>query len=379
MIRKAFLPLYLILFISVPLFGQSDDVDRIKEFVQQSDVEMHIYFLAADEFKGRDTGTPHLDIAGRYIATWFMTNGVKPLPGHDNYYQTIPFSRLTATHDGLIAIGDSSYTLPDDFIILNAPRGEFEGPVAVLEHGLGSELDDHDLEGKVVVVKAGASGQISPQQWFMSASEKNEEMRERGAAAVIELYDSPQIPWQMLVNYLNQDRLEIDENAEEEEENRDMPYIWLNSTGLDLHSAFSAMESADATIRIDGEEAEIVTSNNVVGYIEGTDPALKDEYLLLGAHYDHVGVIPGEDEGNYIYNGARDNAVGTSAVMLAARYLAKNPPKRSVIFAAWTGLAMAPLTARAKRGWPYHGFWLKKQPWRRTNGSIDISVWAITG
>lgn len=334
MIRITFLPLFLFLFISQQVNGQSEDVDTIKKFVQQSDIEMHVHFLAADEFRGRNTATTQLDIAGRYISTWFMTNNVKPLPGYSNYYQAIPFERLKAPHDGQLVLGDSSYVFAEDFIILNKPRGEFEGPLVDLEYGLGSELDTQDLEGKVVVVKAGAEGQTSPQQWFMSAREKNSELEERGAAAIIELYDSRQIPWQMLVNYLNQDRLEIIDSESSEYEN--LPHIWLNSTGRDLHSAFAEMDTSDAMIRISGEPAERVTSNNVVGYIEGTDPDFKSQYVLLSAHYDHVGVVQGQDEGNYIYNGARDNAVGISAVMLAARYLANNPPKRSVIFAAWT-------------------------------------------
>jgi len=66
---------------------------------------------------------------------------------------------------------------------------------------------------------------------------------------------------------------------------------------------------------------------------------LKDEYLLLSAHYDHIGVVGGHPEpitSEYIFNGARDNAVGTAGVLAAGKYLSQNPPKRSVILAAWT-------------------------------------------
>ncbi len=335
MIRRVFLPVFLSIFISIPLFGQADDIERIKEYVQDTDVKMHVYFLAADEFKGRDTGTPQLDIAGRYIATWFMTNGVKPLPGHDNYYQPIPFERISAPDGGEIVLGDSTFLFGRDFIIMNTPRGEFYGSLKVLEYGMEDELDNLNLEGKIVLTKAGAEGQSNPQQWFMNSQQKNQLMKNRGAAAVIELYDSPQLPWQLLVSYLNQDRLEIAENGASEE-NEPLPHLWLNSTGEDLHSIFADLQSEEVSVTITGDPAQTVYSNNVVGYIEGTDPDKKDEYLMLGAHYDHIGVVPGQDEGNYIHNGARDNAVGTAGIMLAARYLADNPPKRSVIFAAWT-------------------------------------------
>jgi hypothetical protein len=334
MTRRILLPLVLSIFISIPLFGQSDDIERIKEYVQESDVKMHVYFLAADEFKGRDTGTPQLDIAGRYISTWFMTNGVNPLPGYD-YFQTIPFEKISAPDGGEMVLGDSTFIYGRDFIIMNTPRGEFSGPLKVLEYGMEEELADLNLEGNIVITKAGAEGQMNPQQWFMNSQQKNQVLKERGAAAVIELYDSSQLPWQILVRYLNQDRLEIAEN-EDTEEDQPLPHLWMNSTGADHHSIFSDMESVDATITVTGEPVQTVHSHNVVGYIEGSDPEKKDEYLLLGAHYDHVGIVTGQTEGNYINNGARDNAVGTSGIMLAARYFADNPPKRSVIFAAWT-------------------------------------------
>jgi Zn-dependent M28 family amino/carboxypeptidase len=84
-----------------------------------------------------------------------------------------------------------------------------------------------------------------------------------------------------------------------------------------------------------------VNGYNVVGYIEGTDAKLKDEYVLLTAHYDHIGV--GKQGGqpytaeDSIFNGARDNAFGTVALLSAAEALAKTPPKRSVLIVALTG------------------------------------------
>lgn len=82
-------------------------------------------------------------------------------------------------------------------------------------------------------------------------------------------------------------------------------------------------------------DSSIVKSKNVIGLIEGSDSSLRDEYVLLAAHYDHVGVGPATAEGDSIYNGARDNAVGVATVMAAGKYFAEHPPKRSVIFALW--------------------------------------------
>ena len=70
---------------------------------------------------------------------------------------------------------------------------------------------------------------------------------------------------------------------------------------------------------------------NVVGLVEGTDSSLKDEYIIIGAHYDHVGIVE-PVEGDSIANGANDNAAGTTAVLKLAAYFAENPPKRSILF-----------------------------------------------
>jgi len=93
----------------------------------------------------------------------------------------------------------------------------------------------------------------------------------------------------------------------------------------------SYFQEFDVTMR----DSSIVKSKNVIGLIEGSDPALRDEYVLLAAHYDHLGVGPATAEGDSIYNGARDNAVGVATVMAAGKYFAEHPPKRSVILALW--------------------------------------------
>jgi Zn-dependent M28 family amino/carboxypeptidase len=102
----------------------------------------------------------------------------------------------------------------------------------------------------------------------------------------------------------------------------------------------SALKDAKASIVVETSEPKIIQAKNVIGYIDGTDPALKDEVILVGAHYDHVGIgRPVDNENNEpdsIYNGARDNAAGTVALMMAAKELSQNPPKRPVALIAIT-------------------------------------------
>ncbi|NAS32657.1 M28 family peptidase [Flavobacteriaceae bacterium R38] len=98
----------------------------------------------------------------------------------------------------------------------------------------------------------------------------------------------------------------------------------------------------EATLQVryrDGEEVKTKTvkSQNVIGIVEGTDPKLKDEYIIYSAHYDHVGVHKSNNPNDSIFNGARDNAVGTTTVLSMAENLAKYPTKRSALFILFTG------------------------------------------
>lgn len=86
-----------------------------------------------------------------------------------------------------------------------------------------------------------------------------------------------------------------------------------------------------------GGKASTIESQNVIGIVEGTDPELKNEYIIYSAHYDHVGVHASNVPGDSIFNGARDNAVGTTTVLSMAENLAKYPTKRSALFILFTG------------------------------------------
>jgi Zn-dependent M28 family amino/carboxypeptidase len=92
-----------------------------------------------------------------------------------------------------------------------------------------------------------------------------------------------------------------------------------------------------ARLEIAGAEEEKFTTYNVVGMVEGTDPKLKEEYVIYSAHYDHVGVGEANAEGDSIFNGTRDNAIGSMTVLEAAQNIAKNPTKRSSLFIFFTG------------------------------------------
>jgi hypothetical protein len=93
-----------------------------------------------------------------------------------------------------------------------------------------------------------------------------------------------------------------------------------------------------------------IPASNVIGWVEGTDPALKNQYIVLSAHYDHIGMAsqPKMEDGkaDSIFNGARDNAIGVTAVLNAARYFSIYPPKRSILFILFTAEEMGLIGSR---------------------------------
>lgn len=318
--------------LTLNLDAQTPDPDNIAEHITQPEIELNIKFLAADELLGRKTGTPELDIAARYIASWFESYGVEYAPGQDSYFQTMNFEQLKSPEEITFSAGDSTYHMNSDLILLNKFRGELNAPVIYLDHATEAEISEADVSGKIIITQPGIPGQTDPRQFFMVMSQKNTWAKQAGAVAVIELYNSQQIPWMMLVNFLTGDRMGLAEDTGEEA----LPHLWMNSTLSGRANYLSSTEFENAAISVTGNEPELFASSNVIGVLPGTDPDLTNEYILLSAHYDHVGVNPDESAENRVYNGARDNAVGTAAIMSAAKYLAENRPRRSVIFAAWT-------------------------------------------
>ncbi|MBO9573834.1 MAG: M28 family peptidase, partial [Chitinophagaceae bacterium] len=119
-----------------------------------------------------------------------------------------------------------------------------------------------------------------------------------------------------------------------------------------INGAPDYFQQAELKLKIkdSSKPQEIIQGKNVIGLIQGTDDNLKNQYIVLSAHYDHIGVTtqPKEINGKLdsIFNGARDNAIGVTGVLNAAKYFAKYPPKRSVLFILYTGEEMGLLGSK---------------------------------
>lgn len=309
------------------------DKNLTEASVNVNTIKGHIYFLASDELAGRDTPSPELNIAARYLATTMERYGVKKVPGADSYLQKVPMKKVTPATSGKIKAGTQTFNLPSDFLLLSGEDMDIKGEILFLQHGTEADFESASVKDKIIITLAGYEGQSNPQEWFYAAREKRERGKKYGVKAMAEIYSNAQLPWSFLLQFFNQPRTMVDDG---EAEDKGIPFMWVNA-GDPAAIAELKKNGSQGSIMVSGSKEEFVDTYNVVGMVEGSDPAVKDEYVIYSAHYDHVGIGAADAAGDTIYNGARDNAVGSVTVLSAAENISKNPTRRSALFIFFTG------------------------------------------
>ena len=306
---------------------------QVEETVNTNAIKGHIYFLADDLLKGRETGTPENKIAASYLANQLRTYGVKPNPETGTYYQDVPLERISPPLSLKLSINDQPMK---DIVSISASKIKIQDKGIVLGYGLEDDYKGKNVKGKIVLIKAGSEDTKDARAAFRLRGQKEELALENGALAVIEFLDAKEDMWGFIDHNFNAPSLTL-VTSDSNENQTDLSYIWVKDTGYDVFSKLSVKKSANVSLKGDSNVTESIVSQNVIGMIEGTDPQLKNEFIIYSAHYDHVGVGTPDETGDTIYNGARDNAVGTTTVLSMAEHLAKHPTKRSALFILFTG------------------------------------------
>jgi len=308
--------------------------------LSQAEYAAHLRFLASDEMRGRMTGTPWLEVAARYVAEQFRSAGLVPPPGVPGFLQNIPLARRTPPATGQIVLGGDTLRQGKGMMIRNGGSLDWNGGYVYVGYGTVDPehtIDDYkgvDLKGKVAVAKFGAATGSDFFGSLTSLSEKKRQFAaEHGAVALVELYGGPR-EWRLLLSFLGRSGLDIQSGSGE------FVHFLVEDTAGALASKAELQKISVGSIQTPGIRVETTKTSNVIGLVRGSDPKLRDEYVLLTAHYDHIGTRAprgGAPATDTIYNGARDNAMGTVALIAAARSFITQPPKRSVLIAALTG------------------------------------------
>ncbi len=331
----------------------------------------HVTFLADDALEGRDTGSPGHRKAAEYVAREFARAGLRPA-GTDGFLQPVPLKsrtideahcRLALVRDGReepVALGD------DAMISLRVdPAPSVEAPLVFAGYGLSIPEVGHDdykgldARGKLVICLQGAPPDVPGPLAAHSQSpgERSEALRKAGAIGVVTIQNpkNMDIPWPRVALSRFFPSMVLADPALDEGRGLKLA-IGFNPARADTllagsgHTMKEILDAADsgkplphfdvpATLKatVAATRAD-VTSENVVALLPGSDPALKDEYVVFSAHLDHIGV--GKPiNGDAIYNGAMDNASGVASLLDVAAMLKESGTtlRRSVVFVAVTG------------------------------------------
>lgn len=324
---------------------ESTAVEDLPEYALDREVlKGQMYFLASDYLQGRRTGSVGNEIAAEYIAAQLEAFGYAPI-NDGSYFQNVPLESISSPVAAMLTIGDTNFELGESLLVMRGKAAEADAKVVFAGHGWVDEETGHDdydglnVKGKIVITLPGLPDDKSQQGIFTGVNSKAELAAERGAVAIFEIYQLP-FPWGAFVNYFGGDRIGL---KKDDKEGSPIPYGFIK-TEDDFLANIKGAKKLKGSVKSTGLRVNEMNSRNVGGILEGSDPELKDEYVILTAHFDHVGV-GAQGGGAYteqdsIFNGARDNAFGTISLLSSAKCFSQVRPRRSIIILAVTGEEM---------------------------------------
>nr|WP_315402441.1 M28 family peptidase [uncultured Duganella sp.] len=390
--------------------------------VSAEDLLGHIKTLASDDFEGRAPGSPGEAKTVAYLEREFKKLGLKPGNPNGTWVQPVPMRGLTPTPSFNYTIGGKTVALkfPEDYVAHSTGQGTRvnveQSEIVFVGYGVQAPeygWDDYkgvDVRGKTILMLINDPAvpdpknpsQLDPAMFKGKAmtyygrwTYKYEIAAKLGAAAAIIIHETKPAayPWDVVRSGGNGEQLSLLRDGPDPDAPAVPGWIQLDQAKALLAAAgydFDALKKQAATrdfkpvalkgtasFKIDNT-ARTVNSNNVVAMIPGSDPKLKDEFVIYSAHWDHLGIderLPG-GRGKQIYHGALDNASGVAALMeIAKAYQAlPTPPKRSILFLATTAEERGLLGAKFYAANPLY-------PLKKTVANINIdgiNAWGKT-
>lgn len=355
---------------------QSSDPVPAATAASAKSIEAHMQFLAADELAGRETGSKEHEIASLYIATQLQALGLEPAGDNGSYYQRVPLRQARLAQES------AKFTLHTDGknTQLSYPKAFFTGPslqytqtditapLVFAGYGMVSEefgLNDYanlDVKGKIVVLLTGRPDSLPSEEAAHLSSQKTRLAAERGAVGIITVHTPAQEkvrPYANSLLYLNTPGMEWLQSdgtpADSFPDLKGGAYVHHDAAAAlfanapqSLADIFNQLENKQNPVGFElgvsatlsrSSSHEDISSPNVIAVLPGSDPVLKDEYVVVTAHSDHIGYSNDLRNEDKINNGAMDNAAGVSILLETARLFAQLPvkPKRSILFVVVTG------------------------------------------
>ncbi len=340
--------------------------------IERGEIDANLRFLSSDLLEGRAPGTRGGELAEQYIATQLESYGVKP-GANGSYFQRVPIDVVKSERNTIrvTASGKASATLtmPNDVVVWAGsatPKSEARGELVFVGYGVKApeyKWDDFkgmNLKGKILLVLVNDPPATPAEPnlfggramtYYGRWTYKYEEAERQGAAGMLIIHTTYEAgyPWQVVVSSnINEHRL-LPRPSDAPAPigvrgwiQHDVAANLLKQAGLDLAQLTKQADTRSfrpvpTGITVDMSFTNTmshVIADNVVGLVEGSDPKLKNQYVVYSAHWDHFGIGPAIN-GDSIYNGAYDNASGVATILAVAHAIARDPskPKRSQLFA----------------------------------------------
>ncbi len=366
--------LYVFLIYSTSAFAQvSTDAIVGFESIRAGDMRAVLSFLASDALEGRETGERGLDLAARFLETQFSLSGLTPAPGASSMLQKFDLVLAQVSDNTTMTLqtekaSEQNYQWLRDFYGLNlgVSSSSIQGEVVFAGYGISApeeKWDDYkglDVRDKLVLllssrglnsVQEGKLAELRTKLKFDN-NQQTRTAQEKGARAVL-IIGPTSIPDALreFRRFVGGPRMSLAQGSTRESNliniviSEAMADALLSSAGATAQSIKEKIVKSgkpmprklgktSMKINIEIKQWPAV-SQNVVACLEGSDPILKNQFVVFSAHYDHLGK---RDDGT-IFNGADDDGSGTTAIVELAQAFASNPvrPKRSLLFIAHAG------------------------------------------
>ncbi len=351
--------------------GPSEEAQSVaKSSISDDVIRGHIRFLADDLLEGRSPGSRGDDLAQRYIASRFQSLGFQPAAPGGGWYQPVPLVGVTTHAPETIELkhnnGNVALKKSDEFMMTAGRQQKsisvsdaelvFVGYGIVAPEYDWDDYKDVDLKGKILLMMNNDPSDDpelfagNRRLYYGRWSYKYEEAARQGAAGAIIIHTTPSAgyPYQVVQTSWAGEEFELADQQGPRLDVRawftdDAAKAVVAKAGMDLDELRAKAESRDfkpvplgttlsVSLKCDVRKQETA---NVLGVLPGSDPKLKNEYVIYMAHHDHIGMSAERDQtGDRIYNGAVDNASGVAALLSIADAYAsmKQPPRRSILF-----------------------------------------------
>ena len=319
--------------------------------ISEADLRLRVGILAHDSLRGRETGTPGATASARYLADELARLGFTPAGDQGTFLQRVPLTRTSHTLSVTSNIAGRSSPMGLDEIVPisglaglpEASRSEGQGPVVFAGHLIdpnlpGGELRPEQLQGAIILLRISVPPGVDPSTATPRAALAQLFSPAGTAAAVILVAEEAE---EQLWHYASEiaHKGELLLGPPEPPEAGAPPFFLITESAAERLLGAPLAQARQPRTDLGTMQFRVETRNapveawNVAGYLPGRDGGLAGEYVALGAHYDHVGVGAPVD-GDSIFNGADDNASGTSVLLEVAEELAlagRRPARSTLI------------------------------------------------